>query len=289
MGKIKDLLSRKCDKKPQERGPMKKALIIGINKYRPDLNADLRGCVNDAENMRHILMSLYGFKPENIRVAIDDRATRNGIISRLKWLCKDVKTGDELVFHYSGHGSQVRDRDGDELNDHLDEILCPYDLNWNVPLTDDILARFFDGLPDGVNFTFFCDSCHSGTMYRSLGNPIEATPRFIMPPFDIRCRSMDQNIPKKIVGSGKRVDGRQRHVLISGCRDDQTSADAHINNKFQGAFTWALTKAIKENPNASYREIHKKVVETLKGKFTQIPQLSGDNDVINRPILGGRK
>ena len=111
----------------KKRQPRKKALLVGLNKYHPSLKADLRGCVNDVEHMRDILVNMFGFDPENIRVVIDDRATFEGILERLYWLLEGSRRDDELVFHYSGHGSQVRDRNGDELNDGLDEILCPTD------------------------------------------------------------------------------------------------------------------------------------------------------------------
>jgi len=184
------------------RKPIKKALLVGLNRYKPELNADLKGCVNDVENIRTLIVNKFGFDPENIRVIIDDRATRRAIINRLNWLINCSIAGDELLFHYSGHGSQVRDRNGDELDDKLDEILCPYDLDWNNPLTDDVLARRLKDLPKGVNFTMICDSCHSGTMTRStrLGNPHGELARFIMPPFDIRARSLDRDIPKRTIG-----------------------------------------------------------------------------------------
>ncbi|MEI6262162.1 MAG: caspase family protein [Deltaproteobacteria bacterium] len=86
-----------------------KALIVGVNKYKLP-GSDLQGCVNDATNVRDI----YGFTTNDIRVLVDARATKSAIMDRLNWLVKDAKAGDKLLFHFSGHGSQIRDRDGDE-------------------------------------------------------------------------------------------------------------------------------------------------------------------------------
>jgi len=273
----------------RKKQPRKKALLVGINKYRPDLNANLRGCVNDVDHMREILVNMFGFDPENIRVIVDERATFQGIMERLNWLLTDSRKGDELVFEYSAHGSQIRDRNGDELDDHLDEILCPYDLDWNNPFTDDILAKLFKKVNKEANLTMVCDSCHSGSITRGLNNPgLIGNPhasRFITPPFDIVSRSLDRELPKS--NMGKKQEGSQRHVLLSGCRDDQTSADAYIDNKFQGAMTWALTCAINDNPNITWREAHSKVLNRLQ-RYTQIPQLSGDDDLVDRPIFGGK-
>jgi len=82
------------------RKPIKKALLVGINKYKPELGADLRGCVNDVEAIRQVLLEKYNFDPENIRVVNDDRATKQGIIERLQWLINDTKNGDVVLFHY---------------------------------------------------------------------------------------------------------------------------------------------------------------------------------------------
>jgi len=271
-----------------ERLPIKKALLVGINKYKPELNADLRGCVNDVQDMRKILINTYNFKPENIRVVIDERATKANILSRLAWLINDTKKGDELVFHYSGHGSQVADRNGDEVNDHLDEIMCPHDLNWDDPLTDDILAAIISKLPKGVNLTVISDSCHSGTITRELGNPNNKNkPRYLPPPFDIQSRALDRKLPVNKIAKAP-DDANQMHVLLSGCMDNQTSADAYINNRFNGALTWALVDTLKEYPNKTYKEIHEIVLDKLAGgNYSQKPQLSGNKNLINRKIFGG--
>lgn len=266
------------------RDPIKKALLVGINIYKPELGANLRGCVNDVENMRKLLIDSFKFDPENIRVLVDERATKQGILDRLKWLLNEAKEGDDLVFHYSGHGSQVRDRDGDELDDQLDEILCPHDLDWDDPLTDDVLAALFKQLSEGVNLTMICDACHSGTMTRSLSDVYCSRPKGILPPFDIRSRSYSKILPKNKMG--KKDKGTQRHVLISGCKDSQTSADAYIDGKYQGAFTWALTKTIRENLDIEWKQAHVKTVKLLSD-YSQEPQLSGDAVGIFRKVFGG--
>lgn len=273
---------------PTNRAPAKRALLVGINQYRPDLNANLRGCVNDVENMREILTKYYGFLADDVRVLTDDRATKAAILERLSWLIGEAVPGDVLVFHYSGHGSQVRDREGDELEDQLDEILCPYDLNWDDPLTDDVLGAMFDKVPVGASLIMICDACHSGTMTKELiaGNPHEIRAKFIMPPFDIRCRTLGREIPKNSMKTVTR--GSQRHVLLSGCKDNQTSADAVIDGKPQGALTWAITSSIKVNPDVTWTELHTKTLNKLSGGFTQTPQLSGDPDLLDDRAFKGQ-
>jgi len=269
----------------------KRALLVGINKYAPALNADLRGCVNDVENMHTVLINKFGFNPDDIRVLTDFRATKDAIIDRLDWLVDDISEGDELVFHYSGHGSQTRDRNGDELEDGLDEILCPTDLDWNNPLTDDYLYKIFKIVPHGVFLTMFCDACHSGSMTRGIvGNPtakdVDCSPRYLEPPFDIKARAVNRKLKVRTIGAKQDKSNPQNHILISGCRDDQTSADAFIDGKYQGAFTWALTSVIAEDSNITFKEAHARAVNKLNAGFTQVPQLSGDDALINRKLFG---
>jgi hypothetical protein len=287
------LFTKKKDKKDDaitikpdtsDRDPIKKALLVGINIYKPELDANLQGCVNDVENMRKLLVDNFKFLPENIRVLVDERATKQGILDRLKWLLDGAKSGDELVFHYSGHGSQVRDRNGDELEDQLDEILCPHDMDWDDPLTDDILAELFKQLPESVYLTMLCDSCHSGTISKDMAYIYSKGSKAITAPFDIRSRSYDKILPKNKMG--KKNKGTQKHLLMSGCKDNQTSSDAYIDGKYQGAFTWALTKTIRDNPSIQWNKAHEKTVELLSG-YSQEPQLSGDANVIFRKVFGG--
>src|SRR5512134_1914276 len=117
----------------------RKALLVGINRY-PDPANDLRGCVNDVLLMRETLERRYGFAgPGGFRVLTDRRATTAAILEGLAWLVAGVTPGDSLGCDWCGDGCQVPGRNGDE-RDGLDGILCPYDLGWGRPLTDDGLA-----------------------------------------------------------------------------------------------------------------------------------------------------
>src|SRR3990172_710149 len=150
---------------------MKKALLVGINRY-PDPRNELKGCVNDVRQVAGMLKERYGFPGDaDMRLLTDARATTKAILDGLAWLIAGASTGDSLVFHYSGHGSQVPDMSGDETTDRLDEILCPYDLDWKRPLTDDDLAAACAGVPRGALLTVILDCCHSGTGLRDFIRP----------------------------------------------------------------------------------------------------------------------
>ena len=75
--------------------------------------------------------------------------------------------------------------------------------------------------------------------------------------------------------------------MISGCTDEQTSADAVFNNKPNGAMTWSLLESLKQKPNDSWRELVKNMRDILKtSEFDQIPQFSSGSFVnIDTPVF----
>ncbi|KAI8848687.1 caspase domain-containing protein [Chytridium lagenaria] len=64
-------------------------------------------------------------------------------------------------------------------------------------------------------------------------------------------------------------------IQWSGCRDEQTSADAHIEGKASGAMSWAFMKAMNESQSPTYVDVLRRVRELLvEGRYAQVPQLS---------------
>lgn len=276
----------------------KKALLVGVNKYK--YVRPLNGCVNDVRNMADILTSFYGFVSDDIRTLVDESATRNNLMNRFDWLLDGAQKGDLLLFHFSGHGSQIPDRDGDELDDGMDEILCLYDMDFRNPdsyLLDDDFNDIIDRLPKDVYLTVCIDSCHSGTATRDItlltsGLQIPLTeaklqPRFIEPPADIALRAYGKSVGVRRLGAKLKEDknttgandtAKAKHILLAGCNDDQTSADAFINNDYNGAFTYNLCKTIRDmRGEITYLDLVKKIQNSLAfNSFSQVPQLNGN-------------
>lgn len=65
-------------------------------------------------------------------------------------------------------------------------------------------------------------------------------------------------------------------VQFSGCRDDQTSADAYIGGVSQGAMTYALLKSFETHgTEISFANLLRSLREILqKGQYKQVPMLS---------------
>lgn len=261
----------------------RKALLVGINDYKGV--SDLRGCVNDVLDMHFSLRSLFGFQTKEIRVLTDSRATKANIIHRLNWLVDGAKSGDFLIFHFSGHGSQIRDRDNDELVDHLDELICPYDMDWDGAfVTDDELNKVFKDVPEDALLEVFLDCCHSGTGLKEMGlaPPPELAAehptlnRYLPPPADIYLRSMgeeDELEPRGFM-KGFKERGQKHHILWAGCMANQTSADAYIEGRYHGAFTYYFNLHLRRNPSVSRRELLRKIRASLMhGGYSQVPKL----------------
>ena len=163
-----------------------RALLIGINEYPNPANR-LEGCVNDVFTMSSVLQDC-GVPADAIRVCLDDRATKEGILSRIQWLLDEPKPGDELFLFYSGHGAQVPEYGDNFEPDHYVETLVPWDFDWTREkmIDDDQIHRLYSQLPYGCHLMMIFDCCHSGGIHRDGSQK----PRGITPPDDIRHREL---------------------------------------------------------------------------------------------------
>ncbi|CAK7902869.1 metacaspase-1 [[Candida] anglica] len=284
----------------------KKALLIGINYIGTD-NA-LRGCINDVKNMSRFLNERFGYQWDDMVILTDDQnqqarlPTKDNIIRAMQWLVKDARPNDSLVFHYSGHGGVTKDLDGDEENGY-DEVIYPLDFKVNGHIVDDdmhdIMVR---SLPPGCRLTALYDSCHSGTaldlpyVYSTKG--IIKEPNLLkdagMGAFDAFMSYERGNIGgaigalsgvfKKVTSGGADRDqvinmkaSPADVISISGCKDDQTSADAQEGGQSTGAMSWSFIKTLTEMPNQSYLSLLNNMRTLLSQKYSQKPQLSSSH------------
>lgn len=269
---------------------MKRALLVGINNYKDSSIPDLQGCVNDVTNMYDICKKYWGYKNEGIVIITDNRATKKAIVDSLNSIVANSKSGDELLFHYSGHGTQVRDKNGDELKDHMDEAICPHDLDWTDGslILDDDLNKIFSKIAVGVKATVILDSCHSGTAMRVLSNTmmnchgVKYQNRFVQPPIDIAARFEGDELKRKAVHNSvtkvvKKID------FWSGCKDYQTCADAYLDNSYNGAFTYYFAKHIRlNNGKISNNELLSRITSSLSHNgFDQKPVFKLNNEALS--------
>ena len=255
-----------------------KALLVGINKY-PNPSNELRGCMNDVLDMEHYIAETHKvYAKENIKKLTDQQATKKEIITGLKWLLADAAPGDSLLFHYSGHGAQVPTRNAHLEKDRLDEIICPYDFDGSDATTigDKEFAALFATIPKDVHFVWISDSCHAEDLSREplMGNAAdEMRYRYFHGLNPAMSRANNSQITAGLAPIAQPLNG----ALLSACASHELSADAIINNRFNGAFTYYLIQNLKlYGADKSMQEIVGYVnVDLNKNGYDQNPQTEG--------------
>lgn len=297
----------------------RRALLIGIN-YSG--SSKLRGCVRDVTFMVHLLRTKFGFKdsdfyimtdkPHGIQNVHSGKPYRKNILEAMKWLVNGARAGDSLFFHFSGHGSQVRDTSGDEA-DGYDETILPMDYQTAGHIVDDeIYDIMVRRLAKGARLTSVMDCCHSGTgmdlpyihdasghgsgMHMEVARPNSgSTANALM--------AMAGNIfggkPQAAVSQGLVLAGLKKGkkksltrptgpdpnagevLLFSGCRDNQVAADtSQLAGVVTGAMTYCVIEAIENGSvrnwrSYTYRSLLQAMREKLRiAKLKQTPQFS---------------
>lgn len=239
----------------------KYGLLIGIN-YIGTSNA-LHGCINDVLNMKRWLLFNRGFEEQNLVMMCDDKKlaklpelhpTRANILKQIALAVAKLKSGDELFLHYSGHGSYMKDTNGDEP-DGQDECICPVDMNFIID--DELREALADKIPNGAKLRCLFDCCYSGS--------------------NLDCKLLWLK-GEKFQNEGAKAKQSKDILAISGCTDHQTSADAYVAGMGQGAMTWSFLEVMHIHQDWTWAEVITGMrLKLLEGRYDQIPQLSVDS------------
>lgn len=254
---------------------MKHALLIGINYNGTSI--PLKGCINDIQNIRSLLVSKFDYDEKHITTLTDEtdkKPTCANIQSCIRELVKKAAPGDTLVMYYSGHGSSIVDRSGDEV-DRKDEVLVPLDYLQAGVITDDwLFSNFISALPKGVKAWIFTDCCNSGTLM-DLKYNMRSMCKY-KGESSAYSDYKDSNWTNQFTYNIERSKDVQCSIcMFSGCLDPETSADAFIENQSQGAFTWCLLQWLNQDKPAKAIDVLKYVNCKLDiAGYTQNSQLS---------------
>lgn len=233
--------------------PRKLALLVGINSYPASKRfTNLQGCVNDVELQRQLLIHRFGFNPNDIQILTDQQATREGILTAFnEHLIKQAKTGDVVIFQFSGHGSRVADPD--KINpDGLNSTFVPADENPSAEkgIVNDIMGRTLFLLMSALkqkteNFTAVLDSCHSGGGVRGnvLIRAIEGGSDYTPSPAELEYQKQwmkqlniaSADLPKIRLGVAT-------GVVLAAAGRTESAADYNFPGFNAGAFTYLLTQ-----------------------------------------------
>jgi hypothetical protein len=246
--------------------PRKIALLIGINDY--PLRDQLFGPVMDVELQKQLLLHRFKFHPDDVHCLVNGQATRQGIIDAFdEYLFQQVREGDIVVLHYSGHGAQVQEFDRmteflSGLNiDCIDDscqnsTIVPIDYsNAGIDVVQDIMGHTLflmrSALPTD-NVTFVLDCCYSGggkrgnVIMRSRLTDLEMHPRdalrIVPQEWDYQQRWLSHLgwSPSEFVERIRSPEGKG--FVVTSAKRNQQSADYAFNGFHAGAFTYLLTQ-----------------------------------------------
>lgn len=213
------------------------SLHIGINLVDPahydGWDGALAACEFDANDMQAIATK-QGFQTTKLLTA---QATAANVMAAIDNAAKTLKSGDLFLITYSGHGGQVPDTNNDE-KDRKDETWVLFDRQ----LVDDELYQLWGKFKAGVRILTLSDSCHSGSVTRELPAALGGPRQRLLPPAvalrTYKANKQAYDAIQKAAGPAELAKLRASVLLISGCQDNQTSADGDRN----GLFTETLRK-----------------------------------------------
>ncbi len=279
--------------------PRKLALLVGINNYQNVEN--LKGAITDINLQRELLIHRFGFNPQDILVVSDEseiKPTRQGILQAFEeHLIKQAKPGDIVVYHFSGHGSQVVDS---SFEDNLNSTFVPSDrtisLAGNQKQVSDITGKTLFLLMSAINtenLTVVLDSCYSGGGKR--GNltirSIEGGKEYISSNIELEYQQKwlsdlgitDQELEQR------RKKGIAKGVVIASARKDEIATEAYLDDFVTGAFTYLMTQYLwQENSNTPVKSVIANISRSINSTFTsnQTPEFEAKNNSNNetKPI-----
>ncbi len=254
-----------------------RALLIGVGKYQMK-GADLPGIGKDIEMMRKVALTL-GYGANEIKILLDEEATLKNINNSIdSWLIRGVGKDDHVLFYFSGHGTQIYDKNNDE-EDNADEVLVTHDAalgvnTLNNVFVDDMFNDMLEKIPS-KNVFIFIDACHSGTATRSLPTNKGLYPKYFEYPgmprttrsVNFASKSIQSNVP-----SG--------YSALSAAQDNQRAQASNIGSFFTLGVSESIMKASKQGRSITMLALHDKTTDYISSKMP-------DPKLVHKPALVG--
>jgi len=244
---------------------MKKALLIGID-YVSSPTVSLKGCINDVIILRNMLIDAYDYEPSNIVILRDDsgdfiQPTKTNILEQMKNIFLNSENLEQIWFHYSGHGSQLQSQS-------CNDIIIPCHPNFQIIIPSNFQEEGVIADIDLLEIikkakcptVMFFDCCHSGSII-----------------------DMPWSFDNKNVTYNNNIELENQHIyVLSGCRDDQTSADSYnVMDENVGAFSNAVAETLRaSHHNIEIMDLYKNTCSfLLRNGYSQTPLLSSSNKI----------
>jgi hypothetical protein len=270
----------------------KYALLIGIN-YTGTFAA-LKGCYNDINDIKNLIKP-WGFLESNITFMTD--SSKGGlypnaynITYQLNKLCSTLKSGDQAIFYYSGHGTRIKDTSSDEVSGY-DSCIVPIDFRTVGVINDDTIRYYCNKIPADANLFCVFDSCNSGTVCDLKYNLFDVSYR---KDITVKLKGFDYTewARRQMVSvNTKQNDTIANIISLTGCKDDQVSYDLGRNGALTSAFLQVIKKfSVGGKPTLQLQHILQNVrgvIQTMR--LSQAPQMMTgkpyDTNVLFRDFL----
>lgn len=274
-------------------GSAKRALLVLVGDYPGNSGWNSLASHNDKEILKGMLQR-NGFSEQETLCLEDEGATYGAIIAALEHLERVSGRGDLIYIHFSCHGQEITDIDGDEAErdpgDRYDEAVIPYDAaiayGWNGyrgehHLTDDVLNRHLTAIRKSVGpkgtILLVVDACHSGDIQRTetkIDEPYRGTfDHFVLP--DGLRTYLPVSVP-------------ETWITLSACKYFQTNFEVEVEGVRYGRLSYAVSRVLR--PGMTPQELLTQVQDVFRTlpippRKRQTPQLRAPEALMNKSIF----
>lgn len=257
------------------------ALVVGVGRYKARSVPSLVGPPNDARRIYELLTAKngYGFPKENVCMLLDEQATTARFKETFeKALVERAAEKDVVLLYYAGHGSQTKDKNGDEPDEN-DETFLFHDARTDgvKDLVDDELNQMLARLHQKTRYvTVILDSCNSGTATRGEAGTFVA--RFVEPAEDTGAKGA---AGAGDGGAGWVPEAFPGMVVFTAASDGTVALEENA----RGIFTDALV-AVFSTAGAqplTYAQAARQIPSLVAARSYQVPYFQGD---LSGPVFG---
>ncbi|TYC50453.1 DUF4384 domain-containing protein [Rhodobacterales bacterium] len=225
-----------------------RALVIGIDAY--ENVTPLNGARNDAMD---IASTLEQAGVTDLTTLYDGEATRQAILNAWQDLIERAAEDDILVLSYAGHGAQEQEWIPGSEDDGLDEVFLLAGFDLKAPgngerIRDDEVAAMLEAA-GGRRVMLIADSCHSGTMTRSIDPRVKrlGTRMVGIPPLEndaLRSQTLDPILASVDI-SGDQPEQLPNVIYVGATVDGQVIPELMIAGEPRGALSWSFARGVE--------------------------------------------
>ena len=247
----------------------KRALVIGIGEQKDPTWQKING----DKDVPYVLELLNNAGYGQVITLINDEATKDGIVSAFQKLAQSCQKDDIVYVHFSGHGQQMSDVDGDETDDGLDECWIPYDAyrrpcdedRGEKHLIDDAVNSLLNNVRDKIGsrgkMLVVVDACHSGDATRGDSETVRGV----------------QDVFKSESQARLVNPYEERWITLSACASDQVNAE--MKKPAVGKLTYAIYVNVNKGKALNNDEFYSSLRVFMKlnsARRPQRPEMTGE-------------